>query len=80
MKARLSDIIKNWKNIPPCPVKKCAPRDPNIKSIRVIEITNNDSGISGMLMASNPISKKLMNKIVREWNKAPKLIIFHDNK
>lgn len=66
---------------PPSPmIKECRPIDPNIKSITVIEIKKSDSGISGMIMAMNPISKRLRDKIVREWNKAPKLIICHDNK
>lgn len=45
----------------------------------VIKITKSDSGISGMIMVKNPISKKLRDKIVREWNKSNHLITYHDN-
>jgi hypothetical protein len=48
-------------------------------SPRLIKVTNDDSGISGILMVKNPVSKKLRDKIIREWSKAPKLIICHDN-
>ena len=69
MKGAMKHISDNWEGIP-CP----------LKAIKVIKITESGSGISGMIMVKNPISKKLRDKIVREWNKAPNLIICHDHK
>jgi hypothetical protein len=58
---------RNANKLPPCSISK------------MIEIENDESGISGILILKNPIPKRVRDDIIREWNKAPKLIIWHDN-
>jgi len=50
------------------------------KPFKIIKITNDDSGISGILMMKNPITKKMRDRIVREWKQSNYLITCHDNK